>query len=161
MKRISLLLLCVMLMMSCLNVHATEETVEGKYRIEVDRTANITYVYEKTNDDWKCIREMACSTGRPGRETPTGTYEIWSHINKGGWYAMRNGTYGLYNIGISIGRGYTFTSVCYASTKDYQPIGQQMDDLGKSVSNGSIRLSLVDARWMYKNISDGTEVKIY
>ena len=139
------------------------QTVGPPYYIEVNRGANVVSVYcnPDGNGNWNTlVRQMVCSTGRPGHETPGGTYSIYAHTDGGGPHLMIDGTYGRWCMRFA-GGGYMFHSVCYWSPYDSEPIPQEMADLGSSVSAGCIRLAPGDAQWMYNNMPNGTTVYIY
>lgn len=111
------------------------------------------------------LRSMICSTGREGHRTPTGTYSIYEHTDKGGMHLMVDGTYAKWCMRWKKG-GYMFHTVCYAHKNDADPIPEEVEDLGTPVSRGCVRLTPEDAEWLYKNTANGatvitTELSLY
>ena len=142
---------------------ADQAEIAPPYYIEVNRSANTVRVWcnQDANGNWTTlVREMICSTGRAGHETPTGTYKIFEHTDGGGYHLMVDGTYGRYCMRWKSG-GYMFHSVCYAYNGAPEPLADEVAALGTSVSRGCIRLSVADAQWMYNNMSNGTVVYVY
>ena len=124
--------------------------------IVVYRKSNILGVYDK---NWQLIKACFVSTGKPGHETPLGTYTIYQHTDNGDYHPMVDGTFARYCMRFKKG-GFMFHSVCYANRGDPEPILQEVADIGTSVSLGCVRLYVDDAKWLYTNISDGCQVVV-
>lgn len=131
----------------------------GKYWVKVNEQCNVVTVYEKSGSKWKPIRAMLCSTGlkKPGKETPRGTYYLGGRRQ---WGVMFFGVYAQYCTTIS--GDYLFHSVQYNQQRNYksQPT-DEFNKLGKHASHGCVRLSVMDAKWIYDKCKAGTKVTIY
>lgn len=145
-----------------LTAHAEETepaaviTVGSPTTIVVFRKSNTLGVYD---ENWQLIKACFVSTGKPGHETPLGTYTIYQHTDNGDYHPMVDGTYGRYCMRFKKG-GFMFHSVCYANRGDPEPILQEVADIGTSASLGCVRLYVDDAEWLYANVSDGCQVVI-
>ncbi len=125
-------------------------------KIVVHNISNKCDVY---NTAGQLMKNFVVSTGRPGHETPLGTYQIYEHTTGKGYHLMVDGSYGRWCMRFKTG-GYMFHSVCYAKSGAAYPIAQEVADLGKSVSRGCVRLAVSDAEWLYKNTPYGAAVCI-
>ena len=130
---------------------------ESDYYIAVFLKTQNVLVYGKDdaggyNDIVKCF---SCSTGCEGHETRTGMYSI---IRRYRWRLLVGDVYGQYSTGFS--DSYLFHSVPYieedASTLDMA----EYDKLGTPASHGCVRLCVRDAKWIFENCPDGTQVNI-
>ena len=134
----------------------TEPVIGPPAVIIVYRKSNICGVHDAAGN---LIRAMTVSTGREGHETPLGNFTIYQHSTGSGYHPMVDGTYGRWCMRFKKG-GYMFHSVCYAHKNDAEPIAEEVEALGTSVSRGCVRLTVEDAEWMYNNIPDGCLVTI-
>lgn len=99
---------------------------------------------------------MYCSTGAHNA-TPTGTYHI-ENLRGDTFYNQEAKSGGNYYVAWK-GNDYLFHSVPIDSKGHY--IKSQAKYLGKKpMSHGCVRLSIPDAKWMYKNIPTGTKVVV-
>lgn len=131
---------------------ARSEDSETDYCLVVDITAKRTIVLERDGSDWKVVKYWICSTGAPDMPTLTGVYEVGD----------RGYSFGDYE-------GYT----CYYYTQysgpylfhsiKYEPGTFDVQDgrLGEDISEGCVRLSLENAKWIYDNIPWATRVIVY
>lgn len=124
--------------------------------IVVHRVSNVCFVYDENN---QLLRGFIVSTGKPGHETPLGTYQIYQHATGSGYHPMVDGTYGRWCMRFKQG-GYMFHSVCYTKKGAAEPISEEVVALGTSVSRGCVRLNVADAEWLYKNTPNGCLVAI-
>jgi len=119
-------------------------------RIEVNLTTQRMKLYEGNEE----VREFVVSTGKSTTSTPTGNFKIYSKsvmiYSKIAscwlpfWASFTsNGLYGFHEI-----------PICKKGRKG-------LDELGKPVSMGCIRLGLNDSEEFYKWINIGTTVRIY
>ena len=117
--------------------------------ILVDISDQRVYVYEKN----KLIREIICSTGKNGTDTPTGRFLIGDRGS-----SFSGPGYTCYNY-VRFNYNYLFHSVLYyrGTTSVIKYIEAQ---LGNRASHGCIRLPGEDAKWFYNNIKTGTLVTI-
>ena len=128
---------------------------QKSYKIVVNTTKNIVVIYAKDGRRGYTIpvKAMVCSCGIKGHRTITGNY---SSLRKAGkWHALYYGTYGKYCTRIS--GPYLFHSVVYSKYGDsYSLYANEYKKLGRYASHGCIRLSVKDAKWIYKNSSKCT-----
>ena len=127
------------------------------YSVVVSIASQRTYVFKSG----QLIRTMVCSTGFPNTDdaTPLGNFIIdESGTKRGEWFFSKKYNEGAqYWVGF-IGGTYLFHSV--PMDKNQHIILEEAAKLGKPASHGCIRLSLDDAYWFYKNVSDGTALRI-
>lgn len=128
------------------------------YYITVDRVWHVTTVYGLDNEGYYTVpvRSMVCSVGKPGEETPLGTYQITDQYD---WCYMVDGSYGQY--ASRVYRGIMFHSVCFRGINPAGLMTYEYNSLGSSVSLGCIRLQTGDAKWVYDNCGWGTMVTIF
>ena len=142
-------------------VYAAATTTNGMpYYIEVNRQQNVVIVYSRdgAGNYTNVAKVFVASTGAPGSETPLGVFtvtdryealylvgDVWGH------YAVRiNGPYFFHSVPY-------FTKGSPWDNLEYL----EYNKLGNGASAGCVRLAAADAKWIYDNISYGTEVKIY
>ena len=133
----------------------------SKYWVKVNAQANVTTVYKKINGKWKPYRAMLCSTGTGKGDsyeaTPTGNFRVTSRWD---WGPMVGGVYARYVV--QFYGDFLFHSVPYDEYKNPKSIpAKEYNKLGKDASHGCVRLSLMDAKWVYDNIPRGTKVTVY
>lgn len=131
-------------------------TYTGKYWLKVNEQRNVVTAYKKIDGKWKPVRAMLCSTGLGGT-TPRGTFYTQG---KWRWGELINDVYGQYCTHIT--EDILFHSVYYKECyeKDTQ-VTSQFNMLGSAASHGCIRLSVMDAKWIYNNCKVGTRVTVY
>ncbi len=128
----------------------------GKYWLKVNEQCNVVTAYKKIDGKWKPVRAMLCSVGTGGT-TPNGTFYTKGKWN---WGELINDVYGQYCTHIT--GDILFHSVYYM--KKYDKSSQatrQFNRLGTAASHGCIRLSVMDAKWIYNTCKVGTKVTIY
>lgn len=128
----------------------------GKYWLKVNEQQNVVTAYKKIDGKWKPVRAMLCSAGTGGT-TPRGTFYTKGKWN---WGELINDVYGQYCTHIT--GQILFHSVYYMKKYDKasQPTSQ-FNRLGTNASHGCIRLSVMDAKWIYNTCKVGTRVTIY
>ena len=128
----------------------------GRYWLKVNEQRNVVTAYKKVDGKWKPVRAMLCSTGLNGA-TPRGTFYTQG---KWRWGELMNDVYGQYCTHIT--DDILFHSVYYTDCfeKDTQ-VASQFNLLGSAASHGCIRLSVMDAKWIYDNCKVWTRVTIY
>ncbi len=144
---------------SSISFGATKKS--SKYWVKVNTQANVVTVYKKENKKWKPYRAMLCSTGtgkgKSYEATPTGTFRVDGRWD---WGAMVGGVYARYVV--QFYGDFLFHSVPYKKYRDPKSMpAKEYNKLGKDASHGCVRLSLMDAKWVYNNIPRGTKVTIY
>ena len=128
------------------------------YYILVNRSANCVTVYGLDPDGYYSIpvRAMVASTGKPGCETPPGTFSI---SNRAEWMYMADGSYGQY--ATRFNGAILFHSVCYRKKDPGTLMTYEYNALGGFASLGCVRLQTADAKWVFENCPKGTTVTIY
>ena len=119
--------------------------------ILVDTRANKVAVYRGSRGNWAEQKYWSCTTGAPGSPTVKGSFTVQSK-------------------GLAFGSSYTcwyytqfYGNYLFHSIK-YNPGSKtsvQDGRLGINASEGCVRLSLANAKWIYDNIPRGTKVYIY
>lgn len=133
-------------------------TSNGKpYYIKVNYLANVVTIYglDENGTYTVPIKAMICSSGT---STPrSGKYRISAKYR---WLSLFGGVHGQY--ATQIVGNILFHSVPYL--KKYDPASLEYweyDKLGTAASMGCIRLSVIDAKWIYDNVAYGTIVEFY
>lgn len=110
-------------------------------------------------DHGKVLYTMFASTGHgKDNDTPTGTYHIQKERGDH-FYNAKSGEGANYWVSWKNHGEYLFHSVPVDRNNHY--VISEAHTLGReSSSHGCVRLSIPDARWMYRNIKYGTKVVI-
>lgn len=155
---ISLLIAFVMLFtVFAVNVPEAEAAVnKNTYWIKVNTQCNVVTVYKKSGSTYKPIRAMACSTGKKGHETPQGTFRMGTKI---GWCKLVGNVWGQYSIVIK--GNYLFHSVPFKKKSRSSMQYKEYNKLGTNCSHGCVRLSTMDAKWIWDNCPKKTRITIY
>jgi len=158
-RRFITMMVCLVLTFTTLFATASTAdaaTYSGRYWLKVNEQRNVITAYEKQGKKWVPVRAMLCSTGIGGT-TPRGTFYTQGKWN---WGPLMNDVYGQYCTHIT--GDVLFHSVYYleAYDKASQPTSQ-FNALGSAASHGCVRLSVMDAKWIYDNCKTGTKVTIY
>lgn len=124
-----------------------------KYLIAVDCSNNRTCVYQGKKGKWTLKYYWPCTTGAKRTPTIKGNFKVKGKVSHFGeangytcWYATR------------IKGQYYFHSVLY---KPRSKSKIRDGRLGRNLSHGCIRLSLGNAKWIYKHCKRGTKIIIY
>lgn len=129
---------------------------KNKYYIKVNYGAQVVtiYTYDKNGNYTVPVKACVCSTGA---ETPTsGVYRIsWKAV----WGKLYGNVWGHYCCQV-VG-DILFHSVPYLQNKNDTLVGKYYDRLGTKDSMGCIRLTTIDAKWIYDNCPSGTQVEFY
>ena len=134
-----------------------KKPVNYPYYIRVNRQANCVTIYTKdANGNYTVpVKAMTCSVGLTGI-TPSGVSQISERYV---WRALFGGTYGQYTVRFN---GHIlFHSVPYSKTSKDALVEGQYNMLGQPASQGCVRLSAIDAKWIYDNCKNGTKVEVY
>jgi hypothetical protein len=118
-----------------------------KYFLWVDISRQTVNVFEGTKEKYKLIKTMSCATGKNASPTTRGTFTIQG---RGPWFFK--GSSGAENW-VQFNGAYLFHSIIMNENKNVKD-----NTLGQKASAGCIRLSVVDSKWLYDNISQGTTV---
>lgn len=128
-----------------------------QFAIKVNKTRNVVTVYTLgANGIYdKPYRAMVCSVGQTGN-TPVGIYNLGDRSE---WLPLEGNVYGQYDTHIT--GDILFHSVPYFTQNKNDLEIEEYNKLGQSVSAGCVRLSVIDAKWIYDNCSAGTLVEIF
>lgn len=124
----------------------------GKYTIYVNRKTNLVNVVDQSTN--KVVRSMYCSTGK-NNCTIKGTFKTKVKYR---WRALEGNVYGQYATRIS--GSYLFHSVPYYKKNVKTVETNEYNKLGSQASLGCVRLTVVDAKWIYDKCRIGTKVVI-
>lgn len=133
--------------------------IKSTYYVKINKTLNVIMVYvkDKNNNYTKLVKTFVASAGK---NTPVGTFNILSRTEA---LAFAGGKYGHYATRIT--GPFWFHSVPYYSKgvngNWSNLMYKEYNKLGEHASAGCIRLSTIDAKWIYENIPNGTQVEIY
>ena len=133
------------------------EKVDAPYYIKVNRQANCVTIYAKdeSGEYTVPIKAMVCSVGLDN-QTPLVVGEI---SDKYEWRLLFGDVYGQY--AVRFDGHIMFHSVPYTTTSKDSLKEGQYNLLGQPASQGCVRLSVADAKWIYDNCRQGTQVEVY
>ncbi len=132
--------------------------VDYPYLIKVNRAANCTTVYAKDKNGLYTVpvKAMTVSCGLNIDDTPIGEYNTITNYE---WRLLFGNVYGHYSYRIV---GHTlFHSVPYYSASNDDLEWEEYNKLGYPASQGCIRMTVADAKWLVDNCPIGTTVIIY
>lgn len=127
------------------------------YCIKVNKKQNVVTIYSLGEDGYYNVpvKAMICSVGETGN-TPEGKFELGGREE---WLALEGDVYGQYATVIT--GSFLFHSVPYFTEDKGDLEIEEYNKLGTSVSAGCVRLSVIDAKWIYDNCSETTLVEIF
>lgn len=125
------------------------------YLILVNYKNHKVRVYKGKKNRWTRVKNFTCTLGKRSTRTPRGTFSVG---RKGKYFNTGGGARCWYWTGF-IGTTYLFHSVLYNRNK--RPTKIIDGRLGRNLSHGCIRLSLSNAKWIYKYVPRKTKVVIY
>ncbi|MDO4869264.1 MAG: L,D-transpeptidase family protein [Bacillota bacterium] len=141
---------------------ATDKDVQSKssnssYLIAVVKSSHQTRIYKGKKGNWKRVYKWSCATGKSSTPTPSGEFKI----SKKAYYNQNTKkTCRWWYCSYFKGNGIYFQSVLYDGNTAPGK-GKLVDGrLGVSISDGCVRLSLTNAKWIYTNIPNGTKVYV-
>ena len=120
------------------------------YLIWVDLKNFKVNVYNGSTNKWNLVHSYLCTIGKRATPTPKGTYKIGI---KGLYFGVDKGYKCWYYTEFK--GNYLFHSIIYnldGSVRDGR--------LGMALSDGCIRLTKINAKWIWDNIPGGTKVVI-
>lgn len=135
-----------------------ENGEKGLYRITVNRRTNVTtvYTYNEKGEYLVPVRAMVSSCGAGGSDiTPTGTFSIYF---KERWHPLFGDCFGQYVTGFN--NEYLFHSVPYYTESADDLETEEYNKLSTNASQGCVRLSVSDAKWIYDNCPLDTQVEV-
>jgi len=111
--------------------------------------------FEGKDGDWSELRVMICSTGRQKHETPAGTYKITDRYQ----YKMLGTTeeshcYGFWASRFKTHHLFHSVPISYDAGRDQDKAHRmcsmhKYEKLGTVASDGCVRLTVADAKWIY------------
>jgi len=150
--------LAAMLLFAGKQVASAKEQTGMPYLIKVNRACNTVTIYEKDSKGNYTVpvKAMICSVGT-GTKTLTGSFNTKQKYR---WKLLNGNVWGQYATRI-VG-GILFHSVYYYGYCDPSTLAtKEYNKLGTAASQGCIRLTVADAKWIYDNCPVGTQVIIY
>ena len=157
-KSIKLITVCILVILFICVLIIIRDKIQTKspYFIKVNYTANVVTIYSKDNDGNYTVpyKSMICSCGTYTPES--GTYKT---SDKYVWRLLINNVYGHY--ATRIVDKILFHSVPYTAARNNTLEYWEYDKLGQTASEGCVRLTVEDAKWIYDNCPSGTMVEFY
>lgn len=137
------------------NLTDMAQTAQYPFEIHVNKQMNCITVYAMDNNGSYSIpyKAMICSTGNA---TPLGTFKTPA---KYVWKVLKGGVWGQYSTRIT--GSILFHSVPYRAANKSTLYAAKYNKLGTTASAGCVRLTTIDAKWIYDNCPIGTTVIIY
>lgn len=136
---------------------STNKSNTSTYYIKVNYGAQVVTIYKKDDDGNYTVpvKAMVCSTGEA---TPTsGVYKIPARWE---WLRLQGYVWGHYSTQIK--GNILFHSVPYLRKGELDSLEYwEYDKLGTAASAGCVRLTVQDAKWIYDNCKNGTQVEFY
>lgn len=137
----------------------TPEPTPIPYAITVDVKNQVTTVYglDENGEYTQIVRQMLCSTGTKyfpsdiGQFTLSGRTARWCYFPEWGSHAQ---------YWTKINSSIAFHSVIYNTVDTMDLAVSSYKNLGSRASHGCIRLTVNDAKWIYKNCGQGVVVTI-
>lgn len=131
------------------------QNIEFPYLIKVNKQQNCITVYgADENGNYNIpYKAMVCSAGN---DTPLGEFNTSARYD---WKILKGDVWGQYSTRI-VGH-ILFHSVPYRSRAKNTLIAKYYNKLGTIASAGCIRLTTIDAKWIFDNCPIGTTVIIY
>lgn len=140
------------------NLHEFESLdTSYPYEIHLLRNHNVIIVYgmDENGEYTKIVNVFPCSTGYYN-ETDLGDFEIGLQMR---WGSLMLDLYGQYSSQFNYNQ--LFHSVPYWSKDQNNIEWEEYEKLGTAASSGCVRLSTIDAKWIYDYCLTGTKVKVY
>lgn len=127
------------------------------YCIKVNKIKNVVTIYAIGEDGYysKPIKAMVCSVGESGN-TPSGIFNLGDREE---WLLLEGDVFGQYATRIT--GSFLFHSVPYFTQNKGDLEVEEYNKLGQSVSAGCVRMSVIDAKWIYDNCGEDTLVEIF
>jgi hypothetical protein len=127
------------------------------YCIKVNKTRNVVTIYKVGDDGYysEPVKAMVCSVGEADN-TPEGIFDLGAREE---WLLLEDDVYGQYATAIT--GNILFHSVPYFTQDKGDLEIEEYNKLGSGVSAGCVRLSVIDAKWIYDNCGETTQVDIF
>lgn len=131
--------------------------VDYPYYIKVNRQACCITIYGKDASGAYTVpvKAIVCSVGK-NNATPLGVFHASTKYT---WKLLNGNVYGQY--AFRVHNGILFHSVPYYTKSKDNLKYKEYNKLGNPASQGCIRMSTIDAKWIYDNCPTGTTVEVY
>lgn len=138
-----------------INLSERAQNAQFPFEIHVNKQMNCITVFAMDNNGAYSIpyKAMVCSTGSA---TPLGTFKTPAKYL---WKVLKGNVWGQYSTRIS--GSILFHSVPYRTSRKDALISKYYNKLGTTASAGCVRLTTIDAKWIYDNCPLGTTVIVY
>lgn len=133
---------------------------DAPWLVRVNQTTNTVTVY-RVLDEWEQeiyipVYACPCSVGESGK-TPNGTYTILDHLR---WHELVGPTWGQWCSHFA--RAFLFHSLPYEKRNDPNSLQPDVyNQIGTAASHGCVRLTAVDAKYIFDNLPVGSKVEIF
>ena len=136
------------------------EAVSQPFYIKVSIDQQRVYVYRWVNGGYNYLcRTMVCSTGLPGHDTPIGVYVSPGHRD-GRWHLFE-GFHSWAQYAFIIKGSILFHSILFYEPDESTIRNSTVRALGTKASHGCVRLSVLDAKWIYEHCGKGQVIEVY
>lgn len=133
----------------------------SNYKIAVSRSRCMMYVFKACAAGWEPYKQWACCVGKRSTPTPKGGFSI-SYKMKKMDSVLPNGLKSTEFYTSVFSGDYCIHSTLYKYGAKSPDSNLNIDSrLGAQISNGCIRLSTENAKWLYNNAPSGTSIYIY
>lgn len=139
----------------------TPEPTPPPYFIEVDVKNQVTKIYTRDAQGEFTVLHKAfiCSTGTRAYPSTLGTFTLTKR--RALWCIFPKWGGGTAQYWTKINEEIAFHSVMYRNYDPQDLVESSYKNLGKRASHGCIRLTVPDAKWIYTNCGEGTQVWIH
>lgn len=124
----------------------------SEYLIWVSTPTTHLYIFQGSAGNWKLIKDMRCTVGKPSTPTIKGTFSV---IGKGGYFSVPDHEEWICRYYTQFYGDFLIHSVVY----DWD-LNLVDGRLGMYLSKGCVRVSLANAKFIYDNMPNGTTVYV-
>ncbi len=124
--------------------------------IDVQKNVVVAYTYNASEKYTIAVRKMACATEASEKLLTTDNYYSGT---KERWYQDTDGYYYQYSTQIS--DDFRFSSAPYKEQSSASLLVDSFNKIGTNCTDGDIWLSVSDAKWIYDNCGEGTQIRAY
>jgi peptidoglycan hydrolase-like protein with peptidoglycan-binding domain len=124
----------------------------SEYLIWVSTPTTHLYIFKGSAGNWKLLKDMRCTVGKPSTPTIKGTFSV---IGKGGYFTVPDHEEWICRYYTQFYGDFLIHSVVY--DWDLKLVDGR---LGMYLSKGCVRVSLANAKYIYDNMPYGTTVYV-